>query len=151
VVQRAFGELQPEQEHRRVELIVEDLPACEADPGLLEQVFVNLLSNALKFSRTREVARIEVGSRTADGETTYFVRDNGVGFDMRHAGKLFSVFRRLHRAQDYEGSGVGLAIVHRIVERHGGRIWAEAAPGQGATFWFTLDTPEGHRGYSGTM
>jgi light-regulated signal transduction histidine kinase (bacteriophytochrome) len=120
---------------------------------LLKQVWTNLISNAIKYTRKQENALIEIGSRTqlrpaADGkplapggastELVYFVKDNGAGFDMKYVGKLFGVFQRLHRADDYEGTGVGLAIVQRIVQRHGGRIWADAKPNQGATFSFTL-------------
>ena len=115
------------------------LPACLADAPLLKQVWSNLLANAIKFTQCRASARIEVGCREDDGEQTYFVKDNGVGFDMRYADKLFGVFQRLHRAEQYEGTGVGLAIVQRIVHRHGGRVWAEAEEGQGATFHFTLE------------
>jgi light-regulated signal transduction histidine kinase (bacteriophytochrome) len=109
---------------------------CPNSP--LRQVFANLLANAHKFTRKCEVARIEVGYRDIDGEGVYFVKDNGAGFDMQYAHKLFGVFQRLHRSDDYEGTGVGLAMVHNIVERHGGRIWAEAEQGKGATFFFTL-------------
>ena len=115
-----------------------ELPACQGDPGLLREVWMNLLSNAFKFSGKHVAPRVEVGSRAADGITAYFVRDNGVGFDMRYADKLFGVFQRLHSTQEFPGTGVGLAIVQRIVHRHGGRIWAEAEPGQGATFYFTV-------------
>jgi signal transduction histidine kinase len=138
LVRRCLEELHAEQKGRRVEIILPDLPACRADPSLLKQVWLNLLANALKYTRKREQATIEVGCRSEEGQRTYFVRDNGVGFDMRYAGKLFGVFQRLHRAEDYEGTGVGLAIVQRIVQRHGGRVWAEAAPDHGATFFFTL-------------
>jgi signal transduction histidine kinase len=138
VVRLALDELQAEQEGRHVEVIKGDLPACEGDPGLLRQVWVNLLSNAFKFTRDREEARIEVGCQTADGVPVYFVKDNGIGFDMRYAHKLFGVFQRLHRQEDYAGTGVGLAIVQRIVHRHGGRVWAEGKEGQGAAFYFTL-------------
>jgi two-component system sensor histidine kinase/response regulator len=105
---------------------------------LLKQVFINLLSNAYKFTRQKENPVIEVGSRQQKEETVYFVRDNGAGFDMKHADKLFGVFQRLHRQDEFEGTGVGLSIVQRIVQRHGGRIWAEAGLGKGATFYFTL-------------
>jgi PAS domain S-box-containing protein len=136
-----LAELQPEQEDRNVDVRVGDLPPCEADPVLLRQVFANLLANALKFTRKREAARIEVGCRDEDAQHVYYVKDNGAGFDMHYAAKLFSPFQRLHSAAEYEGTGIGLATVQRIIQRHGGRIWAEAAVEQGATFFFTLDDP----------
>jgi light-regulated signal transduction histidine kinase (bacteriophytochrome) len=126
------------KEDRAIEAHVGDLPTAEGDASLLEQVLMNLLSNAFKFTRGRNPAVIEVDSRTQDGEIVYFVRDNGAGFDMKYADKLFGVFQRLHTTAQFEGTGVGLSIVQRIVQRHGGRIWAESAPGQGATFNFTL-------------
>jgi light-regulated signal transduction histidine kinase (bacteriophytochrome) len=131
-------ELAPLYADRSVEIVIPELVACEADPALLHQVYVNLLSNALKFTSKRADAHIEAGYRQTEGEVVYFVKDNGAGFDMRYADKLFGAFQRLHRAEDYDGTGVGLAIVQRIVHRHGGRIWAEAAPNAGATFSFTL-------------
>ncbi len=146
LVREVLVDLRAEQEGRQVEFIVGDLPACQADPILLKQVFVNLLSNALKFTGKRETARIEIGCYTSksteptqgSGETIYFVKDNGVGFDMQYADKLYGVFQRLHRTEEYEGTGVGLAIVQRIVHRHGGRVWAEAEVDKGAAFYFTL-------------
>lgn len=140
VVQQVLADLRPLQEGRRVTTSVGDLPVCSADPSLLKQVFANLLGNALKFTRRREDARVDVGAMRdrVNGETVYFVRDNGAGFDMQYAHKLFGVFQRLHRADEYEGTGVGLASVHRIIHRHGGRIWAEAEPDHGAAFYFTL-------------
>ncbi len=138
LVRQCLEELQGEREGREVEVILGELPPCRADAPLLKQVWLNLLANALKFTRSRAQARIEAGSFARDGETVYFVRDNGVGFDMAYADKLFGVFQRLHRQEDYEGTGVGLALVHRIIHRHGGRVWAEARPDQGAAFFFTL-------------
>lgn len=144
IVRQVLEELRDEQEGRWVEIAVGDLPPCQADPALLKQVFVNLLTNALKYTRERDPARIEIGySLPPSGEGrgdggTYFIKDNGVGFDMRYVDKLFGVFQRFHRAEDYEGTGVGLAIVHRIVSRHGGRVWGEAKVNEGATFCFTI-------------
>ena len=123
---------------REVEITIGDLPEVQADRALLRQVFQNLMSNALKYSRDESPARVSVIAEHNGDEAVFTVRDNGVGFDMRYASKLFEVFQRLHRAEDYEGTGVGLAIVARIVSRHGGRIWAESSPGEGAAFHFTL-------------
>lgn len=137
----AYEDLRAEHESRPVELTIGELPDCEGDPALLRQVVFNLLSNALKYSRGRSPARIEIGYLPAagdGGEGAYFVRDNGVGFDMRYSDKLFGVFQRLHRMEDYEGTGLGLAIVERIVRRHGGRVWAEAEVDKGACFYFTM-------------
>jgi len=154
IVRLCLSEMQKEQEGRQLEIVIGELPSCQADPTLLKQVWLNLLSNALKYTRKREDVRIEIGCRTeprrsTNGqasspslpgtETVYFVKDNGAGFDMKYAHKLFGVFQRLHRAADYDGTGVGLAIVQRIVNRHGGRVWAEAQLKQGATFSFTLE------------
>ena len=123
---------------RKVTLRLSELPACKGDPSLLKQVWVNLLSNALKFTRRRDRALVEVGCEVGTDENIFFVRDNGTGFDMRYAEKLFGVFQRLHQPEDYEGTGVGLAVVQRIVHRHGGRVWAEAVVDQGATFHVAL-------------
>jgi light-regulated signal transduction histidine kinase (bacteriophytochrome) len=138
LVRQTLTELQAEQPDRNMEIRVADLPGCMGDPALLRQVLVNLLSNAMKYTRNRPVQVIEIGFKTEDGETVYYVRDNGAGFDMRYADKLFGVFQRLHSAEEFSGTGVGLSIVRRIIHRHGGRIWAEAAVDKGATFYFTL-------------
>jgi light-regulated signal transduction histidine kinase (bacteriophytochrome) len=124
---------------RTIEWRIQPLPTIKGDPALVKQVFVNLLSNAAKFTRTRERPVIEVGSRVLPQGTAIYVRDNGVGFDIKFADKLFGVFQRLHRLEDFEGTGVGLATVARIVRKHGGAIWADSALEQGATFYFTLD------------
>jgi signal transduction histidine kinase len=151
LVREVVDELRGVQPERHIEVIIGDLPECQADPALLKQVYVNLLANAFKFTRQRETAVVEIGciahpaltepengSRPAGESPVYFVKDNGAGFDRRYAHKLFGVFQRLHDAQTYEGTGVGLAIVQRIIQRHGGRVWAEAEVDQGATFYFTL-------------
>ncbi len=138
LVQEVLTELRPEQANREIQVQVSALPDCVADRSLLKQVLVNLVSNAFKFTRQKASAVVEVGCRQQNGETVYFVRDNGAGFDMRYADKLFGVFQRLHGEQEFEGTGVGLSIVQRIIHRHGGRIWAEAEVDKGATLFFTL-------------
>ncbi|MGA9897522.1 MAG: PAS domain S-box protein [Terriglobales bacterium] len=130
--------LKPDTEGRQVEWKIAELPQVNCDPTLLRQVFQNLISNALKYSRTRDAAVIAVGSLPGSAPPTIFVRDNGVGFSMKYADKLFGVFQRLHRDDQFEGTGVGLATVQRIVQKHGGRAWAEAEVDKGATFYFTL-------------
>lgn len=139
IVYDVLTALRHEQENREIEILISDLPTCQGDWALLKQVWINLLANALKFTRQRQIARIEVGYEQED-EVVYFVKDNGVGFDMQYVHKLFGVFQRLHRAEEYDGTGVGLAIVRRIIERHGGRVWAKAEVNQGATFYFTLES-----------
>ena len=138
LAQAVFADLAATVPERQLHLEVAPLPPAQADPALLRQVFVNLLGNAIKYTRHTPLARLAVGAHTANGETVYSVRDNGVGFDMKYVGRLFGVFQRLHSEADFEGTGVGLALTQRIVHRHGGRIWAEAKPGEGATFFFTL-------------
>ncbi len=138
LVVQVIEDLHAETAERPIKWRIGDLPACQADPVLLHQVYANLIGNALKYTRPRPKPVIEVGSRRLRGQTVYYVCDNGVGFDMRYAGNLFGVFQRLHSETEFEGTGIGLAIVQRIVNRHGGRIWAEAEVDQGATFSFTL-------------
>jgi len=145
LVREVLADLSREQNGSPVDIVVGDLPPCLGDASLLNQVWMNLLSNALKFTSKRENPRIEIGvlpppQRQANDAMgpVYFVRDNGAGFDMRYANKLFGVFQRLHRVSEFDGTGVGLAIVQRVIQRHGGRIWAEGAVGHGATFFFTL-------------
>ena len=138
LAQGVFSELATLELERELDLRLAALPEARGDPVLIRQVWINLLSNALKFSAGRQPAVIEVGSRSQDGETAFYVRDNGVGFDMCYADKLFGVFQRLHSEREFKGTGVGLAIVKRAVLRHGGRVWAESRPGEGACFYFTL-------------
>ncbi len=141
-------ELKRETGDRAIEWHIHPLPTAQCDAGLMKQVFANLLANAVKYTRPRELAIVEVGSIDKNGDQAVFVKDNGVGFSMKYADKLFGVFQRLHRAEDFEGTGVGLATVERIVRRHGGTVWAEAEVGQGATFYFTIGGKgqgQGHR------
>jgi light-regulated signal transduction histidine kinase (bacteriophytochrome) len=143
VAREAFDELrQAHPDVGDVTFRLRGLPPAEADRSMLRHVFVNLLSNALKFTRREEAPRIEVGGTGRDGATAYFVRDNGVGFDAEHADEMFGVFQRLHDDTDFEGTGVGLALVERVVRRHDGEVWAEGAEGEGATIYFTLPRPD---------
>ena len=159
IVKRVLNDLRTREPERVVDVELEELPGCEGDPSLLEQVVINLLSNAFKFTRKVANARVHIGTIVQDAapavnataeksgapaegvratERVYFVRDNGAGFDMKYADNLFGVFQRLHSREQFEGTGVGLSIVQRILQRHGGRIWAESAPGSGATFFFVV-------------
>ena len=137
LVEKIVEQVKKQVEGRSVNVSVGEMPGAWADPALLNQVFFNLIDNAFKYTRRRAQAVVEIGSREIGSERVFFVRDNGAGFNMEYAGKLFGVFQRLHRAEDFEGTGVGLAIAQRIVLRHGGRIWAEAEVDRGATFYFT--------------
>jgi PAS domain S-box-containing protein len=144
MVDQALQTLTAGQECRQISFIINALPGCKADPLLIKQVYINLLSNAIKFTGKVAAAIVEVGCLQENHENIYYVKDNGVGFDMQYAPKLFGVFQRLHRVEDYEGTGVGLAIVQRIIHRHGGRIWAMGEINQGATFCFTLEESNHH-------
>jgi two-component system, sensor histidine kinase and response regulator len=138
LVQETIRGLELETQGRQIRWKIAPLPLVQADPAMMRQVLVNLLGNAVKYTRTRDVAEIEVGVQDAANEIVLFIRDNGVGFDMQYADKLFGVFQRLHHADDFEGTGVGLANVRRIIARHGGRTWADGKVGAGATMFFSL-------------
>jgi light-regulated signal transduction histidine kinase (bacteriophytochrome) len=138
IIDEVLSVLQPEVNGRAVEWRIAELPSAMCDPILIKQVFQNLIANALKFTRPREWAVIEIGHRQENGQIPFFIRDNGVGFSMKYKDKLFGVFQRLHRAEDFEGTGIGLATVKRIVHKHGGRVWANSELDRGATFYFTL-------------
>jgi light-regulated signal transduction histidine kinase (bacteriophytochrome) len=137
----ALDDLLAAHPERRAGISLADLPDAWGDPVLIKQVIANLLDNALKYTRNRDLASVEIGFYQRDNQIVYFVRDNGVGFDMRYADRLFGVFQRLHSPAEFEGAGVGLASVRRIILRHGGEVWAEAKVNQGATFYFTLPQP----------
>jgi len=138
LVQDLWRELLQQDAGRRIELVVQALHPCSGDLALLRQVWLNLLSNAIKYTRAAPAARVIVGSELHDGQIVYCVADNGVGFDPRYSDKLFQVFERLHGTEEFEGNGVGLAIVRQVVERHGGRAWAQSTPGEGAKFYFSV-------------
>jgi two-component system, sensor histidine kinase and response regulator len=140
LIDETFQDLAPDLTNRRIDWERHQIPDTMGDPQLLKQVWVNLLANAVKYTRPRDPARIEIGAEEAEDEIIYYVKDNGVGFNMQYADRLFGVFQRLHTEKDFEGTGVGLANVRRIVQRHGGRTWAEGAEGRGATVYFSLPT-----------
>jgi PAS domain S-box-containing protein len=138
LIERVLHELSEEEQQRTMEIDVQHLHPCHGDLNMIKQVWFNLISNAIKYSQNKNNTHIEIGSFTMENEVCYFVKDNGAGFDMKYVHKLFDVFQRLHRINEFEGTGVGLAIVKRIVTRHGGRVWAEAQLDQGATFYFSI-------------
>ena len=140
MVEKVRHELRWDCEKRQIKWQVQPLPEVQGDPEMLQLVITNLIANALKYTRPREEARIEIGHLSGENETVFFVRDNGVGFDLQYVHKLFGVFQRLHSAKEFDGTGIGLAIVRRIIARHGGRTWAEGKVGDGATFYFSLPT-----------
>jgi light-regulated signal transduction histidine kinase (bacteriophytochrome) len=146
LVRAAVAELQPSIVEGTLQLEIGHLPPAWGDSAMLHRVFVNLLSNAIKFSRDRVPAKIKVGGYVEGAEAVYYVKDNGAGFDMQFAGKLFGVFQRLHGVTEFEGTGIGLAIVKRIVTRHGGRVWAEGKVNEGATIYFALPKKEAAHG-----
>ena len=138
IVTETLGQLEHDYARREIEWVISDLRQVEADPAMLRLVWINLISNAVKYTRPRDPARIEIGSYDTTTENVFFVRDNGVGFDMKYANKLYGVFQRLHSENEFEGTGIGLANVRRIISRHGGRTWAESQLGEGSAFYFSL-------------
>jgi light-regulated signal transduction histidine kinase (bacteriophytochrome) len=138
LVKEVLQELTSRENGRKLDIRILPLEPNKADRNMLNQVWVNLISNALKYSRKKEITEIEIGSRTDGDKTCYYISDNGAGFDMLYVDKLFGVFQRLHKMNEFEGTGVGLALVKRIVQRHGGDVWAESTLNQGAKFYFTL-------------
>jgi two-component system sensor kinase len=138
IARSAFDEVRSNEARRQVALEIHELPKSFGDRNMIHQLFLHLLSNAFKFTRPKEKPRVEVGFKGGGNQNIYYVRDNGVGFDMQYADKLFGVFQRLHGVDEFEGMGVGLALVQRIILRHGGRVWAEGKINEGATVYFSL-------------
>jgi light-regulated signal transduction histidine kinase (bacteriophytochrome) len=138
VVANVVNEIKSSVPDSNAEINIQKMQQAECDPVLIKQVWVNLVSNAFKYSRKKEKPVIEIGSQGQNGSQVFYIKDNGAGFDMEHSQKLFGVFQRLHKVAEYEGTGVGLALVHRIITKHGGKIWADAKMNEGATFYFTL-------------
>jgi light-regulated signal transduction histidine kinase (bacteriophytochrome) len=146
IAKTLFEELKNTVPERVLQLDIKPLPPVCGDHAMIRQVFMNLLSNAIKFTKFREIGMIEIGGWIQNGETIYYVKDNGAGFDMEKADKLFCVFQRLHNPEKFEGNGVGLALVQRIIHQHGGRVWADGRVNEGATFYFTLPNQDGNLG-----
>jgi signal transduction histidine kinase len=142
LTKEVFEEFRPTIRNRSVQLKMKDLPSAYGDQSMMRQVFANLFSNAIKFTKAKEIAIIEVGGNTEGNENIYYVKDNGAGFDMVHADKLFALFHRLHSQNEFEGTGIGLVIIKRIIDKHGGRVWAEGKPNEGAKFCFSLPIQE---------
>ena len=142
LVENIFNDLKNLENGRSITLSLNNLSPAEVDPSMIRQVWINLIANAIKFTRSRDSATIQIGNEIENGSKIYFIKDNGVGFDMKYSQNLFGVFQRLHSYKDFEGTGVGLALVERIIKRHGGRIWADAKLNEGASFYFTLGSKE---------
>ena len=138
MVSEIYEELKKNEDHRDITFNINNLPLSFADSITMKQVWINLISNSLKYAKRKEKTIIEIGSQIKEDEIIYYIKDNGAGFDMRYADKLFGIFQRLHSNEEFEGTGVGLAIVQRIISKHGGRIWAEGKVNEGATFYFSL-------------
>jgi len=141
LIKEIIDELKPDTKGRDIEWVIHNLPEIQGDLSLLRLVFTNLISNAVKFTRTKPKAKIEIGYTVNKDHIIYYIKDNGVGFDNTYRDKLFMVFQRLHRFEDFEGTGIGLANVKSIIHRHGGKVWAEGKEGEEATFFFTLPSP----------
>jgi len=139
LVESALTDLKASIPGLKTKITINQMPTANADYNLMNLVFTNLISNAIKYSSSKENAEVEIGAKTENHQTNYYIKDNGVGFDMQYYNKLFGVFQRLHGSEEFEGTGVGLALVKRIITRHNGKIWAEAKLGEGATFYFTLN------------
>jgi light-regulated signal transduction histidine kinase (bacteriophytochrome) len=142
LVDHVRQELMAAEIGREIEFKISSLYSVKGDLSMLRQVWINLISNALKYSQKQPMARIEIGCTNENNHLTYYIRDNGVGFDMKYVNRLFGVFQRLHKVEEFEGTGVGLALAHRIITRHGGKIWAEASANKGATFYFFIPDNE---------
>jgi light-regulated signal transduction histidine kinase (bacteriophytochrome) len=138
MLKEVVNDITMQEKDRKIEIKINTLSPCTADPSMIRQVWINLVGNAFKYSKKKESAHIEIGSYPENGSICYYVKDNGTGFDMKYINKLFNVFQRLHSMNDFEGTGVGLALVKRIVTRHGGIVWAEGKTDEGATFYFSL-------------
>lgn len=141
IIDDVLLQIEPVIKDRTIEWKIESLPQCFCDPNLMNLVWTNLIENAVKYTRKKAKAVIAIGFRKEESETVYYIQDDGIGFDMKYAQKLFGVFQRMHSSSEFEGSGVGLANVRKIISRHGGKTWAEAVPDEGATIFFSIPDP----------